>query len=86
MRWEQANQPYEIVFTAFDSLARPRRPPWAGLGYLPLPKPLVPSGLVIEQPGLLPVLPPVSIDIIARRGGSTSPPLTPADRQRGAHF
>jgi DNA-binding transcriptional LysR family regulator len=62
---EQANQPYEIVFTAFDSIAR-RAGAMAGLGYLPLPLPLVPDGLTIERPGLLPVLPPVTIDIIAR--------------------
>jgi len=62
---EQANQPYEIVFTAFDSLAR-RAGAMAGLGYLPLPRPLVPDGLVIERPGLLPALPPVTIGIIAR--------------------
>src|SRR3984893_13478036 len=50
---EQANQPYEIVFTAFDSLAR-RAGALAGLGYLPLPLPLVPDGLGIEEPGLSP--------------------------------
>jgi DNA-binding transcriptional LysR family regulator len=62
---EQANQPYEIVFTAFDSIAR-RAGAMAGLGYLPLPRPLVPAGLTIERPGILPALPPVTIDIIAR--------------------
>jgi len=62
---EQANQPYEIVFTAFDSIAR-RAGAMAGLGYLPLPRRLVPEGLVIERPGILPALPPVTIDIIAR--------------------
>ena len=62
---EQANQSYEIVFTAFDSLAR-RSAAMAGLGYLPLPRPLVPDGLVIERPGLMPALAPVTIDIIAR--------------------
>jgi DNA-binding transcriptional LysR family regulator len=62
---DQANQPYEIVFTAFDSIAR-RAGAMAGLGYLPLPRPLVPDGLAIERPGLLPALPPVTIDIIAR--------------------
>jgi DNA-binding transcriptional LysR family regulator len=62
---EQANQPYEIVFTAFDSIAR-RAGAMAGLGYLPLPRPLVPDGLTIERPGILPALPPVTIDIIAR--------------------
>jgi DNA-binding transcriptional LysR family regulator len=62
---EHANQPYEIVFTAFDSLAR-RSAAMAGLGYLPLPRPLVPDGLVIERPGILPALAPVTIGIIAR--------------------
>jgi DNA-binding transcriptional LysR family regulator len=72
---EQANLPYEIVFTAFDSLAR-RAGAMAGLGYLPLPLQLVPDGLVIERPGILPALPPVSIDIIAREELDTVP-LTP---------
>jgi DNA-binding transcriptional LysR family regulator len=72
---EQANLPYEIVFTAFDSLAR-RAGAMAGLGYLPLPHQLVPDGLVIEQPGILPALPPVSIDIIAREELDTAT-LTP---------
>jgi DNA-binding transcriptional LysR family regulator len=62
---EQANQPYEIVFTAFDSLAR-RSGAMAGLGYLPLPRKVVPDGLVIERPGILPALSPVTIGIIAR--------------------
>jgi DNA-binding transcriptional LysR family regulator len=72
---EQANLPYEIVFTAFDSLAR-RAGAMAGLGYLPLPLPLVPDGLVIERSGILPALPPVTIDIIAREELDTAP-LTP---------
>jgi DNA-binding transcriptional LysR family regulator len=62
---EQANQPYEIVFTAFDNMAR-RAGAMAGLGYLPLPRQLVPDGLVIERPGILPSLAPITIDIIAR--------------------
>ena len=73
---EQANQPYEIVFTAFASLAR-RAGPMAGLAYPPPPLQLVPDGLVIEQPGILPALPPVSIDIIARE--SSTPPPDAAD-------
>jgi DNA-binding transcriptional LysR family regulator len=72
---EQANQPYEIVFTAFDSLAR-RAGAMAGLGYLPLPRPLVPDGLVIERPGILPPLSPITIDIIAREELDTAR-LTP---------
>lgn len=62
---EQANQPYEIVFSAFDSLAR-RSGAMAGLGYLPLPRALVPDGLVIERPGILPELPAVRIGVIGR--------------------
>jgi DNA-binding transcriptional LysR family regulator len=62
---EQVGQPYEIVFTAFDSLAR-RSGAMAGIGYLPLPRVLVPEGLVIEEGGILPPLSPVTIDIIAR--------------------
>jgi DNA-binding transcriptional LysR family regulator len=62
---EHANQSYAIVFTAFDALAR-RAGAMAGLGYFPLPRPLVPDGLVIERPGILPALPPVKIAIIAR--------------------
>jgi len=72
---DAANQPYEIVFTAFDSLAR-RSGAMAGLGYLPLPLPLVPEGLVIERPGILPALPPVTIDILAREELDTTS-LTP---------
>jgi DNA-binding transcriptional LysR family regulator len=72
---EQANLPYEIVFTAFDGLAR-RSGALAGLGYLPLPLPLVPDGLVIERPGLLPALPPVTICIVAREELDTAT-LTP---------
>jgi DNA-binding transcriptional LysR family regulator len=72
---EQANQPYEIVFTTFDSLAR-RAGALAGLGYLPLPRPVVPDGLVIERPGILPALPPVTLGIIAREELDTAD-LTP---------
>jgi DNA-binding transcriptional LysR family regulator len=72
---EQANQPYEIVFTAFDNMAR-RAGAMAGLGYLPLPRQLVPDGLVIERPGILPPLAPIAIDIIVREELDTAA-LTP---------
>jgi DNA-binding transcriptional LysR family regulator len=62
---EQANQAYEIVFMANDGLAR-RAAAMAGIGYFPLPRPLVPGGLVVEHPGILPVLPRVTMGIIAR--------------------
>jgi DNA-binding transcriptional LysR family regulator len=72
---DQANQPYEIVFMANDGLAR-RAAAAAGIGYFPLPRPLVPAGLVIEEPGLLPVLPRVTMGIIAREDLDTTN-LTP---------
>jgi DNA-binding transcriptional LysR family regulator len=72
---DQANQPYEIVFMANDGLAR-RAAAAAGIGYFPLPRPLVPAGLVIEQPGLLPALPRVTMGIIAREDLDTTN-LTP---------
>ena len=62
---EQANQKYEIAFTAFDSLAR-RAAAAAGLGCYPLPRAMVPPELVIEDTGALPPLPRMSIGIIAR--------------------
>jgi len=62
---EQANRRYEIVFTAFDTLAR-RAAAAAGLGYFALPRSVVTPPLVIEEPGVLPDLPQVSMAIIAR--------------------
>jgi len=54
---ERENNSYEIVFKAFDTLAR-RAAAAAGLGYFPLARSLVAEPLVIEGPGVLPVLPP----------------------------
>src|SRR5206468_8970969 len=62
---EQANRPYEIVFTAFDTLAR-RAAAEAGLGYFAIPRSAVAETLVIEAPGLLPDLPQVNMGIVAR--------------------
>jgi DNA-binding transcriptional LysR family regulator len=62
---EAANRPYEIVFTAFDTLAR-RAAAEAGLGYFPIPRSAVAETLVIEAPGLLPDLPQVNMGIVAR--------------------
>ncbi len=72
---EQANQPYEIVFMAFDGLAR-RAAAAAGLGYFPMPRSLVPDRLTIERPGILPALPQVTMGIIAREDFDTAS-LTP---------
>jgi len=62
---EKANRRYEIVFTAFDTLAR-RAAAEASLGYVVLPRSLVPERLVIEAPGALPELPQVPMGIVAR--------------------
>jgi DNA-binding transcriptional LysR family regulator len=62
---EQANRRYEIVFTAFDTLAR-RAAAAAGLGYLLLPQRVIMDPLVVEAPGVLPDLPAVTMGIIAR--------------------
>lgn len=62
---EKAGRRYEIVFTAFDTLAR-RAAAVAGLGYVVLPRSVVPEQLVIEAPGILPDLPQLTMGIIAR--------------------
>jgi DNA-binding transcriptional LysR family regulator len=62
---EQANRRYEIVFTAFDTLAR-RAAAAAGLGYFPLPRAIVLAPLVVEAPGVLPDLPKVTMGIVGR--------------------
>lgn len=68
---EQANRRYEIVFSAFDTLAR-RAAAAAGLGYFALPRRVVMEPLVIEEPGILPDLPQVRMAIIARDDLDTS--------------
>jgi DNA-binding transcriptional LysR family regulator len=62
---EAANRPYEIVFTAFDTLAR-RAAAAAGLGYFAIPRSAVADTLVIEIPGVLPDLPQIHMGIVAR--------------------
>jgi DNA-binding transcriptional LysR family regulator len=68
---EAANRPYEIVFTAFDTLAR-RSAAAAGLGYFAIPRSAVADTLVVETPGLLPELPQVQMGIVARDDLDTS--------------
>ena len=46
---ERANRPYEVAFTAFDTLAR-RAAAAAGIGYLSIPRLILPPPLVIEAP------------------------------------
>jgi DNA-binding transcriptional LysR family regulator len=62
---ETANRPYEIVFIAFDTLAR-RAAAAAGLGYFAIPRSAVSDTLVIETPGVLPELPQIHMGIVAR--------------------
>ena len=62
---DRANRRYEVAFTAFDTLAR-RAAAAAGLGYLPIPRMILPPPLVVETPGLLPDLPSVTMGIVAR--------------------
>jgi DNA-binding transcriptional LysR family regulator len=68
---EEASRRYVIVFTAFDTLAR-RAAAAAGLGYFALPRSVVTPPLVIEEPGVLPELPQVTMAIIARDDLDTS--------------
>jgi len=62
---EAANRRYEIVFSAFDTLAR-RAAAAAGLGYFAVPRTVVAEPLVVEAPGVLPNLPSVAMGIVAR--------------------
>jgi len=62
---DQAGRRYEIVFTAFDTLAR-RAAAAAGLGYFPVARSLVSEPLVIEEPGVLPSLPDATLGIVVR--------------------
>jgi DNA-binding transcriptional LysR family regulator len=59
---EKSRQPYRIAFSAFDVGARCAGAV-AGLGYLPVPKRLVPSQLEVDQSGDLPPLRPIVIGI-----------------------
>jgi len=68
---ETVNRPYEIVFTAFDTLAR-RAAAAAGLGYFAIPRSAVADTLVIEAPGVLPDLPQIHMGIVARDDLDTS--------------
>jgi DNA-binding transcriptional LysR family regulator len=64
---EAANRRYEIVFTAFDTMAR-RAAAEAGLGYCPTPRTAAMgmAPLMIEEPDVLPELPSVIKGIVAR--------------------
>ena len=62
---EQAGRRYDIVFTAFDMMAR-RAAAASGLGYLVLLRSMVPAPLVAETAGVLPALPDISMGIVAR--------------------
>jgi DNA-binding transcriptional LysR family regulator len=64
---EAANRRYEVVFTAFDTMAR-RAAAEAGLGYCPTPRTaaMTMAPLVIEEAGVLPELPNAMKGIVAR--------------------
>ena len=62
---DQSNQRYEIMFTAFDAVVR-HAAAAAGLGCYPLMRRIVPDDLVIEESGILPRLPRLTIGIVAR--------------------
>jgi DNA-binding transcriptional LysR family regulator len=62
---DHAGLRYDIAFTAFDTLARCAAS-GAGLGYFAIPAGCVPPPLIIEEDGVLPALPDVTLRIIAR--------------------
>jgi DNA-binding transcriptional LysR family regulator len=68
---DRANRRYEVVFTAFDTSAR-RAAAAAGIGYLSIPRLILPPSLVIEAPGVLPDLPSVTMGIVAREDLDTT--------------
>ena len=63
----KANRRCEITFFAYDRIAR-HAAAAAGMGYLAMPRRIVPPDLVIEDPGRLPPLRPVSAGFITRDG------------------
>src|SRR5947209_4115161 len=68
---DQAGRRYDIVFTAFDMMAR-RAAAASGLGYLVLLRSMVPPPLVAEAPGVLPALPSATMGIVAREDLDTT--------------
>ena len=68
---DQAGRRYDIVFTAFDMMAR-RAAAASGLGYLVLLRSMVPPPLVAETPGVLPALPSATMGIVAREDLDTT--------------
>jgi DNA-binding transcriptional LysR family regulator len=59
---DQVRRPYHTVFSSFDFSARCAGVA-AGLGYLVIPRRLVPAGAVIEAPGVMPPLPSIIMGI-----------------------
>jgi DNA-binding transcriptional LysR family regulator len=68
---DRAGQRYEIVFTAFDMNAR-RAAVAAGLGYIPILRRLVPGDLQVEEAGVLPDLPSITLGIVGREDLDTA--------------
>ena len=62
---DEAGRRYDIVFTAFDMMAR-RAAAASGLGYLVLMQSMVPPPLVVDTSEFLPPLPRITMGIVAR--------------------
>jgi DNA-binding transcriptional LysR family regulator len=63
----RVNRRCEIIFIAYDRIAR-HAAAAAGLGYLTMPRRVVPPTLVVEDPGRLPALRPINAGLITRDG------------------
>jgi DNA-binding transcriptional LysR family regulator len=63
----RANRQCEIILFAYDRIVR-HAAAAAGLGYLAMPRRVVPPGLTIEEPGRMPALRRVATGFIVRDG------------------
>jgi DNA-binding transcriptional LysR family regulator len=63
----RGNRRCEIILFAYDRIVR-HAAAAAGLGYLTMPRRVVPPALAIEDPGRLPVLRPINAAFITRDG------------------
>ena len=73
----RVNRQCEIILFAYDRIVR-HAAAAAGLGYLAMPRRVVPPGLAIEEPGRLPPLRPVTTGFVVRDGSRSG-------RTRAAH-
>jgi DNA-binding transcriptional LysR family regulator len=63
----RVNRACEIILFAYDRIVR-HAAAAAGLGYLAMPRRVVPPGLAIEEPGRLPGLRPITTGFVVREG------------------